>query len=210
MLENLYARVDQCTFCKEMRNTLQHIHGYGLKNPRYMLVLINPTHRNLSSQPGYIGPRFPFIGVRQFWNVLGGGGLIGKAITQDLPLRNKWTADHTSLLQKELEKNKLFLTNIVKCCYPHGDYPSQEVIDAQKSILQEEIRFIKPKQIIAFGGLTFKTLTGENIKLSEYWLKKDRTFNESLSGLNIPITPCYFPIGRGSPKKAAQALRNML
>lgn len=209
-LAALYKKVDACRFCASARNPLRHIHGFGSPNPRFMLVLINPTYRNISSTPGYQGPRFPFIGVRQFWQVLGEGGFIDANIARSLPPRKQWTAAHTDLVQKELLRNKLFLTNIVKCCYPHGNYPAREVIAAQRDIVGEEIRSVRPKGIIAFGALTFKTLTKTAITLSTYRPKESGTFHESLSGLNTPVIPCYFPVGRGSPKKAAQMLSGML
>ena len=127
-LEKLYKKVDECGFCKASRNKLQHIHGFGAMNPKLMLILINPTHRNISSAPDYKGFRFPFIGVRQFWKVLADGGLVNKKVAYDLPLRAEWSGEHTKLIQNELLKNKLFLTNIVKCCYGHSAYPDKKVI----------------------------------------------------------------------------------
>lgn len=209
-LSTLYKKVDACSFCQSAHNPLQHIHGFGSLNARCMLVLINPTYRNISSAPDYQGPRFPFIGVRQFWRVLGESGFVDASIARSLPLRNQWTRAHTALVQKELLRNRLFLTNIVKCCYPHGNYPAQEVITAQKDILGKEIRSVRPKRIVAFGALTFKVLTGKAITLSAYRYKESKIFYESLSGLGTPVIPCYFPTGRGSPRKAAQALSGML
>lgn len=202
----LYKKVDACTFCRQAKNPLQHIHGVGVRNPRYMLVLINPTHKNISSAPGYQGPRFPFVGLRQFWNILGKAGLIEKL---ELPTRSEWKNGHTRLIKKEIEHNRLFLTNIVKCCYNHGNYPEQKIIEYQKDILKQEIRIVKPKQIIAFGALTFKTLTGLPIKLSEYWGQRNKEFSENISGLDTSVIPCYFPIGRGSPQKATKALQTI-
>ena len=205
-LEQIYKTVDKCIFCSKQKNYLQHIHGFGPLKSQWMLVLVNPTHKNLSSHPDYLGPRFPFIGVRQFWKVLADGGLISKKVAYDLPLRAQWTNKDTEAIQNELLKNKIFITNIVKCCYPHGNYPEKEVIKSQLGVLKKEINLIKPKQIIAFSTLVHKTLTRETIKLSEYWKSPKESF-EKLSGLNIPVIPVYFPIGRGNPKKAAQVLR---
>lgn len=210
-LEKLYQQVDRCKFCKAEGNRLQHIHGFGVVNPRLMLVLINPTYRNLSSDPEYKGPRFPFIGVRQFWKVLADAGLINKKIAYRLPLRNEWKATHTKQIQKELIKNRLFLTNIVKCCYDHSFYPDGAVIQHQLKLLAEEIRIVKPESIVVFGGLVYKVLTGNDIKLNEYWRQKRRKKSfEIISGLNIPVTPCYFPVGRGKPALAVKILRKII
>lgn len=206
-LKNLYQKIDECVFCRTDKNNLRHIHGYGAMRPELMLVLVNPTYNNISSAPEYQGPRFPFIGVRAFWRVLADGGLINKEIAYNLPSRSKWSAEDTKIIQQELIKNKLFLTNIVKCCYPHGDYPEKNVIGAQINFLKQEIKIIKPKKIIAFGALVYKTLTGKNIKLADC-AKNLKIELEKISGLNIPVMPCYFPIGRGNPKKSAEMLKN--
>jgi len=207
-LEKLYRKIDRCRFCREEANPLRHIHGAGAERPRLMLVLVNPTARNLSSDPAYDGPRFPFIGVRQFWRVLAEGGLIDKEVARHLPARAGWTGEHTELVRRELVRNKLYLTNLVKCCYGHSAYPRPEVIAGQLKFLAEEIRLVRPERIIAFGGLVFKMLAGKNVKLSEYWCGGPRaTSPETISGRGIPVTPCFFPIGRGSPKKASAALR---
>ncbi len=106
-LENLYRKVDQCKFCNSERNKLQHIHGYGVLNPKLMLILVNPTYRNLGSASEYQGNRFPFIGVRQFWRVLADGGLIDKKVAFNLPLRTAWNSGHTKQVQNELVKNAI-------------------------------------------------------------------------------------------------------
>lgn len=206
-MQKLYTQADKCKFCKTEKNKLQHIHGYGVVNPRLMLVLINPTYRNLSSSPEYHGDRFPFIGVRQFWKVLADGGLVSKKVAYGLPPRADWTLRHTKQLQRELMRGKLFLTNAVKCCYSHSAYPDTKVIHHQMKLLAEEINIVKPKKIVAFGGLVYKTLTGKPLKLSECWSGKQTEEAERISGLRVRVAPCYFPIGRGNPRKAAEILR---
>ena len=207
-LQKLYEQVDECRFCRANKNLLQHVYGFGTLKPNLMLILVNPTYRNLSSDPEYRGARFPFIGVRQFWKVLAEGDLIDKEIASELPLRTEWTSKHTDQVKKELIRNRLFLTNIVKCCYNYSSYPANEVIKDSIKTLAEEIRIVRPQKIIAFSGLVYKTLTGKNIKLSDYWGDKNKESSaEVISGLNIITEPCYFPIGRGNPKKAAEIIR---
>lgn len=208
-LQKLYKQIDKCKFCKAARNKLRHIYGFGAMNPKLMLILVNPTYRNLSCGPKYKGARFPNIGVRQFWRVLADGGLISKKIAAALPPRAGWKNGHTKSIQGELTKNKLFLTNAVKCCYSHSEYPTKNVIESQLKFLSKEIRIVNPKKIVAFGALVYKTLTGKSLKLADYWKKKRRLETEKISGLNISVTPCYFPIGRGNPKKAAEILRSI-
>lgn len=144
-----------------------------------MLILINPTHTNISSAPEYRGLRFPFVGVRQFWRVLADGGLIGKKLAYGLPLKRDWKFTDTEALVKELRRRHLFLTDAVKCCYPHSNYPPKKIFEYHKRFTAEEIRMVKPQRIIAFGSRTFQFLTGENIHLTQYWhQRKKNTYHE--------------------------------
>jgi hypothetical protein len=76
-LSTLNKLFDSCPRCASESNPLQHVYGGGAtRNPKYCFVLINPTHLNISTHPEYRGPRFPFIGVRQFWRILHRAGLL--------------------------------------------------------------------------------------------------------------------------------------
>jgi uracil-DNA glycosylase len=208
-LRILYSKIEkECPFCKKSGNKLQHIFGFGKLNPKLMLILINPTHRNLSSRPDYRGDRFPFIGVRSFWKVLAEGNLIDKKIVSSLPNRNQWRDEDTEKIKEELLKNQLFLTNIVKCCYEHADYPERPVIKWHLRWLEQEIKIVNPQRIVAFGTLVFKILTGKIITFRDYLENtSEHNYFESLTGLKIPVIPCPFPIGRGSPSKAISVLK---
>jgi uracil-DNA glycosylase len=210
-LKNLYQQIDSCRFCKKSKNYLQHIHGFGAARPKFMLILINPTHRNLTADPTYQGARFPFVGVRQFWQVLAKGGFTSQTIADQLPKRSSWKILHTQILQQELLQKRLFITNVVKCCYNHSNYPAKVVIAHQINYLRQEIQIVRLRKIIAFGALVYKILTSQNIILKNYWqnypLKK--TDKEIISGLNIPTVPVYFPVGRGNPAKAIQVIHKI-
>jgi uracil-DNA glycosylase len=209
-LASLYERMDACARCRAVRNPLRHVLGAGAMRPDWMLVLVNPTSRNISSRHSYRGPRFPFIGVRQFWQVLAQGGFMDRALAAGLPPRAAWSLRHTETVQRALVKQRLFLTNAVKCCSDRGDYPSPEVLREGQRLLAEEIRIVRPRRIIAFGALVHRTLAGLPVSLTRYWAAAERPpFHENISGLRIPIVPCFFPIGRGSPSKAAAALRKL-
>ncbi|MDE2001479.1 MAG: hypothetical protein KGI60_02850 [Patescibacteria group bacterium] len=208
-LRSLYRRVDRCPLCRAANNDLQHIHGFGAMRPDLMLVFVNPTHRNTSADPSYRGPRFPFIGVRQLWRVLADAGLIDRKKAAALPPRKEWTAADTATIQQELVKHKLFITNVVKCCYDHSAYPERDAVRHHLDLLGEEIRIVRPKTIVAFSGFVYQTLTGQSVKMGEYWKDGQKALPEIISGLRIPTLPCYFPVGRGSPRKAASILRRI-
>jgi len=209
-LKFLYKQIEECPYCKKSGNRLKHIFGFGVLNPRLMLILINPTYRNLSSNPDYCGDRFPFIGVRSFWKVLASGNLIDKKISSSLPDRSGWKNSDTERIKEELLKNQLFITNMVKCCFAHGDYPARPIIKWHLKWLKQEIMIVKPQKIVAFGTLVFKELTHKTIVFKNNLNKLTKHNNfELLTGLKIPVFACPFPIGRGSPQKAALVLRKI-
>ncbi|OGY58498.1 MAG: hypothetical protein A3H06_02135 [Candidatus Colwellbacteria bacterium RIFCSPLOWO2_12_FULL_44_13] len=206
-LEELYQTFDACPLCVKEHNKLQHILGVGkTKNPNWMFVLINPTYRNISSAPNYKGPRFPFIGVKDFWNVLYRAQLISEDLIERI--NNKDWGDTTKeKVRSEFMKKSIYLTNLVKCSANHSDYPSRERIDEQLKLFKKELRIVNPKKIVSFGLLPFEELTGVKIKLKDYWKNTNlQSFSVTVSDKTYPIIPCYFPVGRGNPQKAVEIL----
>ena len=55
-------------------------------------------------------------------------------------------------------------------------------------------------------------MTNQKIKLIDYYSeimdkKKLRFFDREYNGFKTGIIPCYFPVGRGEPKKAVEILK---
>jgi len=141
---------------------------------------------------------------------LADGNLISKKIANALPKRDEWGEKDIENIKKELLENHLFLTNIVKCCYDHADYPEEPVIQWYLEWLKQEIKIVNPQSIVAFGALVFKTLTGQTITFKDYLNSITQPhYFESLTGRKIPVVPCVFPVGRGDPAKAAYILRTL-
>jgi len=61
-----------------------------------------------------------------------------------------------------LERKDLYITNVVKCYTPSNRKPFEKEIYTCKSFLEREIKILKPKIIIALGGIALKELTGLN------------------------------------------------
>lgn len=174
------------------------------------MVLINPTYLNLSAAPDWQSQRFPFIGVRHFWKVLHQGGFISKKLLDKI-YRNNWDKVVLDEIISEFEEARVYLTNMVKCTAGNPDYPKKELIDYHLNFLQKEIEILQPKRIIGFGLLPFRKLTGQVIKLGDVYsqLKTGPVVSFPLSlpvGSEVEVLPCYFPVGQGSPKRAAEML----
>lgn len=203
-LNELFQKFDNCSLCKSSQNKLQHILGGGkFKSPKVAFVFINPTHTNISSSPDWNGRRFPFIGVTHFWQILSDSGWVAREKIENIK-RHGWGKEIIDHLVEDISNREIYITNLVKCTLPHGDYPEKDVFDYHLPLFDKELRIVKPKAIVSFGGLAAKYLTGKNLVLRKYFLNPG-----PLVYRHIPVYPCYFPVGRGSPKLASQVLRQL-
>ncbi|OUJ18751.1 Uracil-DNA glycosylase [Methanonatronarchaeum thermophilum] len=79
-------------------------------------------------------------------------GKAGKILTQ--------TLENTGI-----QKNNLYITNVIKCRPPKNRDPNKKEMEACKQHLQTQIKQINPTYIICLGRIASKQLTGKNIKL---------------------------------------------
>lgn len=71
------------------------------------------------------------------------------------------------LLDAHLDRDQLFLTNVIKCRMPHNATPSTKIISTCSAFLDEQISTINPVVIISLGLPASVYLTGDKkIKLS--------------------------------------------
>jgi uracil-DNA glycosylase family 4 len=210
-LENLWKEIDLCEECRSFGNELQHILGGGEENnPSIMFVFINPTHRNISSHPDYSGPRFPFIGTNEIWNIFVKSNILSEEVIQKT--KNNWNKDSIEFLLNSLKNRKIYLTNVVKCTKSNAENPTSNIIKKKLPFLFKEIDMVNPKLIVTLGQIPFKTLTDKNIKLSDYHKKQIESKklilydSKEINGKVYKVFPCYFPVGRGNRKEAIELL----
>jgi uracil-DNA glycosylase family 4 len=210
-LERLWAEVDNCSECKESGNRLQHILAGGQdEGPRIMFVFINPTHRNISSRPGYEGPRIPFLGTREIWNVFVKAGLLGNDFKR-VP-NGQWSQELIAKVIGAVKNEGFYFTNIVKCTEPSSKLPSRRKVRGKLPLFEREVAMVKPDLIVTFGIIPFEALTQTKIKLSEHYDKQKSSTNlltyrnALIGGRSCDVFPCYFPVGRGDQKRALELL----
>ena len=212
-LRGLARLVDACHRCSAERNPLHHIYGGGKTDrPEFCFVLINPTYRNISAAPHYKGPRFPFIGVRQFWRVLHQAGFFSIQTLHKVE-EKPWSLLTTAAVLKELQRQRVYVTNLVKCAQNHPRVPSRTALQEDLPLFAREMQLVRPKRIVAFGRLTSLALTGHELSLGRYYTEiksggAPRYLEYRASDrLAIPVLPSFFPVGRGNPRLAAEILR---
>jgi len=215
-LQNLFDEIENCPFCARKKNPYKHILGGGrFQKPKFFFIFINPTHLNISAHQNYEGKlRFPFIGVKYFWRFLSEVGLFSNDLVRKL-YQGGWKIEYENLIETELVKNSLYLTNLVKCTKNNPSPPSKEEIQRGLIFLKKEISIVDPKYIVTFGILPFYALTGKKVLLKEVErlsIENDIPFFSpiKIDGKSYKIFPCYFPVGRGNPKKSASLLKRII
>lgn len=212
-LDELWSKVFELNREHFPENNLMPIFGGGrIHKPRFMFVLINPTHTNQSSDPDWQGPRFPFLGKKDLWRVFYKAGLLNDELMGEIEDRSTWSVAFANKVLKFLDKKELYLTNIVKWTGHDANLPDSNKTNLFLPILEREIEMIQPEYIIAFGLIPFQGLTKQKIKLSEYYSdvisEQELKFYEvEVRSVRAKVIPCYFPVGRGDRKKAVEILK---
>ena len=193
------------------RTGLTSIYGGGQSHsPKLALVFINPTQRNISSHPSWTGPRFPFIGTTRIWRLLGDCHLLDKSIVEQFSKSPaEWSIEDAHELERQLVRASLYITNVVKETATDSLMPPPAVFQQYETLLHDEIAFVKPHLIVAFGLAAHKSLTGVSVKLGEIYEQaiSEGNITSSYSCRNLPVVPCYFPVGRGNPRRATKLLQ---
>ena len=210
-LEELWKVVDDVNKKHFPENSLKPIVGNGkIFHPKVMFVFINPTHVNISSDSNWAGPRFPFIGTKAVWRVFHRAGLFDDELIDSINNSKSWSLELTNKVLDFLKSKSFYFTNIVKWTGSDASLPDSEKIELFLPVLEKEIEIVQPEYIVAFGLIPFENMAKQKIKLQDYYSsvmqdKKLRFFGTSAG--QVKIIPCYFPIGRGNPKRAVEILR---
>lgn len=85
-----------------------------------------------------------------------------------------------------LDRTKVFITNIVKCRPPGNKDPQKDEVTACRWILEEQIKIMQPEIIVTLGAPASKTLIGTTEGIGKL-RGKDLKFN------GIPVLCTYHP-----------------
>ncbi len=209
-LESLWNKIRILNKEQFPENKLEPILGGGCtEHPSIMFVFINPTAQNCSSSPSWQGPRIPFLGTKRIWKVFSDAGMFDSRLYEEIKNRKEWDVPFAERVIEELRRRKLYFTNIVKWTGEDGTLPDRKKIALFLPSFLEEIAIIKPKIIVTFGLIPFEALSKKKITLSEYYanfINGKRTSYTVANIEEIPLIPCFFPVGRGDPRRATEML----
>jgi len=196
-LKSLHKKFDSLQL-RYGNSSLKSVYGAGyLKNPRVMFIFMNPTARNVSAQKNWKGLRAPWLGTKNVWNIFYKLKLLSKSSfekTQKMKPK-EWTADFADSIYSELKSKKVFVTNLAKCTQldarPLGNAIFKDYLD----LMFQEIVFVNPRNIIAFGNQVSSVLLGKSISVNNYIGTKNEVLK--IGNKIFKVFPTPYPIGQG-------------
>ena len=172
---------------------LDSIYNGGCRyNPDICFVFMNPTGRNIASSKSWKGIKSPWIGTKNIWDLFDSLNLIDKDIYLKIKeyKPNDWTEAFALTLYKDIEKHKVFITNLGKCTQTDARVLKDSVYKEYLDLLFKEFEIVKPKVIILFGNQVSSIVLDRKISVS---LCRKELFEYK----NYKFYSVYYPVGNG-------------
>ena len=188
---------------------LTSIYNGGCENnPDICFVFMNPTGKNIASDPNWKGRRSPWIGTKNIWKLFYRIGLLDEEIYEDIMSKKpqEWDEDFADLVYGNVEQHKYFITNLGKCTQVDARVLPNSVYSQYLDLLCKEIEIINPKIIITLGNQVSSIVLDKNISVSQC---RKQSFTKEIAGKDYKVFPVYYPIGNGMMNidKAIEDLR---
>jgi len=192
---------------------LHAIYGAGcIKNPKYLLLFMNPTSKNIASFSKWTGLRAQWIGIKNIWKLFYSIGILDNDDFIKIKNGSKdiWTNQFVIDLYTKLSKKSVYITNLAKCTQDNAHNISDKVFKIYLENTLKEIEIINPQNIISFGNQVSSILLGKKTKVSDY-VKKEKEVLK-IHNKNFIVYPSYYPVGQGmrNIKKVIKRLKNIL
>jgi len=179
-------------------SSLKPVYGAGcVKNPKAMLVFMNPTGKNVSAHAGWDGLRAPWLGTKSIWPMFHELGYISEKSfgkTQTLKY-NEWSAAFAKEIYKELQRSGIYVTNLAKCTQADARHLKDSTFKNYVDLLFREISLICPQKVIAFGNQVSSIILNKPVSVNRYkGIQKEvlKIRNKSFN-----VYPVYYPVGQG-------------
>lgn len=188
-----YDKLQQEYGAKELASIYN---GGCTNNPEICFVFMNPTGKNIASDPNWKGRRSPWIGTKNIWKLFFKIGLLNQKIYEEIQKRKpqEWDEKFADLVYKDVEKHKYFITNLGKCTQVDARVLPNSVYNKYLNLLFKEIEIINPKIIVSFGNQVSSIILNRNISVSQC---RKQCFSKNISRKNYSVYPIYYPIGNG-------------
>lgn len=196
ILEDLTKEYDQLQLKYGAKELDSIYYGGCTKRPDICFVFMNPTARNIASLKTWKGPKFPWIGTKNIWDLFYAVGLLNNKIYQEIRQKkgNEWTEEFARKVYKDVIKHSYFITNLGKCTQLDARSLPDSVFLEYLSLLEKEIDFIQPKVVILFGNQVSSIVLNEKISVSQV---RKKCFIKKINQTNYKFYSVYYPIGNG-------------
>jgi len=191
---------------------LKAIYGAGnINNPDAMFIFMNPTSRNVSSNPEWKSIRAPWIGTKQIWSMFYSLNLLNRNLLKiiDSMKPNEWDTEFAKNVYTDIQSHNIYLTNLAKSTQKNAESISNKIFKQYLNLMFKEIEIINPKKIITFGNQVSSILLNKTVSVSNY---TGNRYEILALNINYPIYPTYYPVGQGrrNMQKALQRIKKIL
>ena len=197
-LEDLKAEYDKLQIRYGARELTSIYNGGCTNKPDICFVFMNPTGRNIASDPNWKGRRSPWIGTKNIWKLFYRIGLLDEKIYENIMAKKpqEWDEKFADLVYKNVEKHKYFITNLGKCTQVDARVLPNSVYSKYLDLLCKEIEIINPKIIITLGNQVSSIVLNRNISVSQ--CRKERRSWQQLRIRNARTRRVWFS-AKGNP-----------
>lgn len=170
--------------------------GGCTENPDICFVFMNPTSKNIASNPLWNGIRAPWVGTKNIWDLFVATNLFDINIYNEIKSKkaNEWNKEFADKVYDEVKKNKLFITNLGKCTQVDARPIQNSVYEKYLSLLEREIEIVDPKVIVLFGNQVSTVFLKEKISVSQC---RKIEFIKNINGKEYKCYAIFYPIGNG-------------
>ncbi len=195
-LEDLKIEYDKLQIKYGDKKLTSIYNGGCINNPDICFVFMNPTGRNIASNPSWKGRRSPWIGTKNIWKLFYKVGLLDKIIYDDIIAKKpqEWDEKFADLVYENVEKHRYFITNLGKCTQVDARVLPNSVYIEYLDLLYKEIKIINPKVILTLGNQVSSIILNQNISVSQF---RKQSFSKNIEGKEYKVYPVYYPIGNG-------------
>ncbi len=177
--------------------TLKSINFGGCDaNPDICFVFMNPTSKNIASNPSWNGIRAPWIGTKNIWDLFVATNLFDIDIYDEIKNKkaNDWDKAFAEKVYNEVKRNKIFITNLGKCTQIDARPIQNSVYEKYLDLLEKEIEIVNPKVIILFGNQVSTVFLKEKISVSQC---RKKEFIKTINGKEYKCYSIFYPVGNG-------------
>ena len=195
-LSDLKPKYDQLQN-KYGEKSLDSIYYGGLeKNPDIFFVFMNPTGKNIASNKMWLGRKSTWLGTKNIWKLFNKTNLLSNNTYEEILNKKKedWDYEFCDKLYKELEDNKIFITNLGKCTQIDARPLEDKVLKKYLKLLLKEISLTDPKIIITFGNQVSSIILDKKISVKE---ERKKYTEKKVGNKTYKIYPVYYPVGNG-------------